>query len=192
VRWLALLFLIVPFVELWLLLRVGDLVGFWPTMGLVLATALLGAWLAKSEGLRVLRDWQGALAQGRLPEEGITSSLLVLVGAVLLATPGVLTDAVGILFLVPPTRRIAARWIAAYVQKRITTGAGSAFAVRVVTPEGVYARRRVVDAEGQVIEDREIRARPGQPAVRIERPGDVLEGEVVDVETKQLPPSGAR
>lgn len=187
-RWLALIFLVVPFVELWILLRVGDWIGFWPTVALVLAEAMVGAWLAKREGLRVLRDWQAALAQMRLPDEGITASLLVLVGAVLLATPGFISDVVGMLFLIPPTRKVAAGLIETYVKKRLDRG-GSVFGVRVVTPKGAYGRRRVVDVDGEVVEDREIRVPEAEiraPQVRTEVVEGVLEGEVVDSSTRRL------
>lgn len=192
-RWLALIFVVIPFVELWILLRVGDWIGFWPTVAVVLAEAMVGAWLAKREGLRVFRDWQKALAEMRLPEEGITSSLLVLVGAVLLATPGFISDILGMVFLIPPTRRFAARWIEAYVKKRIDSGA-SVFDVRVVTPRGAYARRRVVDVEGEVLEDREIRAHAQgtePPKVRTEVVEGVIEGEVVDAPPRRLGPSSS-
>jgi UPF0716 protein FxsA len=187
-RWLALIFLVVPFVELWILLRVGSWIGFWPTVAVVLAEALVGAWLAKREGIRVLRDWQAALAQMRLPDEGITSSLLVLVGAVLLATPGFISDIVGMLFLIPATRKVAAGLIETYVKKRLDRG-GSVFDVRVVTPRGAYGRRRVVDVEGEVVEDRELHARAPEvrtPQVRTEVVEGVLEGEVVDSSMRRL------
>ncbi len=85
---LLLLFTVVPLVELYLLLVIGSSIGFWPTVAIVLTTGLLGAWLAKSEGLRVYRKWQASLAQGRLPEEGVLGGLLVLVGGVLLDHAG--------------------------------------------------------------------------------------------------------
>ena len=151
-RWLALIFLVVPFVELWILLRVGDWIGFWPTVGLVLAEAL--------------------------------------VGAVLLATPGFISDIAGMLFLIPPTRKIAAGLIETYVKKRLDRG-GSAFDFRVVTPRGAYGRRRVVDVEGAVVEDRELHARGPEvraPEVRTEVVEGVLEGEVVDSSMRRLGP----
>lgn len=185
-RWLALTFLVVPFVELWLLLRVGDLIGFWPTMGIVLSTAVLGAWLAKREGLRVFNDWQRALAEMRLPDEGITSGLLVLVGGVLLVAPGVLTDLTGIALMIPPIRKVVAGWIERYAQKRMQSGQ-SVFDVRVVTPQGAYGRRRVVDVEGVVVEDREIVASRRAPRARVDViEGSVIEGEVVDATTRRL------
>lgn len=116
---LFLLFTLVPVAEIALLLRVGELVGGLPTVALVILTGLLGAALAKHEGLRVISDWQGALAEGRMPSEGVASGLLVLVGGVLLVTPGLLTDVVGFSLLIPQTRRVAERWLKAFVARRI-------------------------------------------------------------------------
>lgn len=112
-KYLFIAFTVVPFLELYLLMVIGRQVGVLPTLGLVVATGLLGAWLARQEGLRVMRSWQLAMAQGRLPEDGILNGVLVLVGGVLLVTPGVLTDALGLLLLIPPTRR----WIAARLRR---------------------------------------------------------------------------
>jgi UPF0716 protein FxsA len=189
--WLALAFLSITSLEIFLLLRVGDWLGFWPTLGFVIGTAVLGAYLAKREGLRVWRDWQRALAEMRIPEEGITSGLLVLVGAVLLCTPGVLTDLTGIALLIPPARRVVARFIEARVKARMEQGGtASVFDFRVVTPRGAYAKRRVVDVDGVVVEDREIRATPrGAPRVQVIE-GEVLEGEVVGAPTTRRLESG--
>jgi UPF0716 protein FxsA len=112
---LLLLFTVVPVVELYLLITIGQNVGAGPTIALVLGTGLLGAWLAKREGSRVLRNWQESMARGEIPKEGVISSLLVLVGGVLLVAPGVLTDVMGLLLLVPWTRR----WVAHAVRKRL-------------------------------------------------------------------------
>ena len=116
---LFLLFTIVPFIELFLLMQVGDVVGFWPTVGMILLTGITGAWLAKREGLRVFREYQQALAEMRMPKEGLTSGLLVLVGGVLMIAPGVLTDITGILLMIPPVRRVVAGWVEGYVEKHI-------------------------------------------------------------------------
>ncbi len=102
---LILLFTALPILELWLLLSIGDVIGFWPTVAIALGTAILGAALAKREGLKVLASWRGAMAVGRVPDEGLTGGLLVLLGAALLITPGVLTDVAGLLLLLPPVRR---------------------------------------------------------------------------------------
>ena len=117
---LFLLFTLVPVVELWLLISLGQVIGAPLTVGLVLITGAVGAWLAKKEGGRVLREWQGAVQRGELPREGLTASLLVLIGGVLLVTPGVLSDIAGLmLLLVPATRRRLADMIAERVQRRI-------------------------------------------------------------------------
>jgi UPF0716 protein FxsA len=162
---LFLLFTIVPLVELYLLLMIGDLVGFWPTVGLVLVTGVVGAWLAKRGGLRVLRKWQAAIAEHRVPEEGVLGGLLILVGGVLLVAPGVLTDIAGMLLLFPPSRRFVARTVRRHVEKRMQHGS-----IQVVSYGGGAVMR------GPVGRDR------GRD--RIAPPADVIEveGEVIDVD----------
>jgi len=120
--WLFLLFVVIPFVDLVLLLRVGSLVGFWPTIAFTIAMGMLGAWLAKREGLRVWRAWRQALAELRTPDEGIIDGVLVIAGGALLITPGLITDFAGFLLLVPFTRRLAARLVRRAVDRRIASG----------------------------------------------------------------------
>lgn len=115
---LLLLFTVVPVVELYLLITLGQNVGAAPTIGLVLGTGLLGAWLAKREGTRVVRSWQASMARGEPPKEGVISSLLVLVGGVLLVTPGVVTDVTGLVLLLPWTRRLVANALRKRLERR--------------------------------------------------------------------------
>lgn len=103
---LVLLFVGVPLLELFILVRMGQAVGFWPTMGLVMVTGMAGAALARLEGLRTLWKLQGELAKGRLPGSALFDGLAILVGGALLLTPGILTDLVGFSFLLPPTRKL--------------------------------------------------------------------------------------
>lgn len=119
---LFVIFVVVPFVDLVLLLRIGSFLGFWPTVALTLAMGALGAWLAKREGLRVWRAWRQALAELRPPEQGIIDGVLVIAGGALLAAPGVLTDVVGMSFLVPFTRRMIAGLVRRAVDRRIERG----------------------------------------------------------------------
>jgi UPF0716 protein FxsA len=121
-KYLFFAFTVIPLVELYLLLVIGRHVGALPTVVLVLITGLVGALLARKEGLRVVRRWQQSLARGRMPEEGILGGLLVLVGGVLLVTPGVLTDLVGFLLLLPPSRRWIARRLRRVLERRIAQG----------------------------------------------------------------------
>lgn len=112
---LALLFVIVPIVELMLLIELGQRVGLMPTLLLVAATGIGGAALARAEGLRVLFSFQKELASGRLPGQAMLDGASVLIGGAFLLTPGVLTDFVGFSLLFPLTRR----WIQRRVRKRM-------------------------------------------------------------------------
>jgi UPF0716 protein FxsA len=125
---LALLFVVVPVVELMLLVRLGQIVGLMPTLALVLLTGFTGAWLARAEGMRVFFQFQRELASGRLPGQAMLDGISVLVGGAFLLTPGVLTDFVGLSLLFPPTRR----WLQSRARKRLESGIADG-TVRVVT-----------------------------------------------------------
>lgn len=101
---LFLLFTLVPLLELFLLLRIGALIGAVPTLLLVIGTGMAGAWLARREGLRSWRAVRAELDEGRLPAAELLHSLLILVAGVVLVTPGVLTDLGGLLLLLRPVR----------------------------------------------------------------------------------------
>lgn len=115
---LALLFIVAPILELVILIRLGQLVGLWPTVALVLLTGFAGAALARMEGMRVLLELQRELAAGRLPTQPLLDGLSVMVGGALLLTPGILSDLLGLGLLFPPTRR----WVQRAVLKRLEHG----------------------------------------------------------------------
>jgi len=119
---LFLLFTLVPTIELYVLFRIAGAIGFLSTLWLVVATGLLGAAYAKSEGLRLLRAWQDAATHGRVPEDTVISGALLLVGGVLLITPGILTDITGLLLLFPGTRRMLAAQIQRRIERHIASG----------------------------------------------------------------------
>jgi UPF0716 protein FxsA len=119
---LFLLFTLVPLAELYLLVKIGSIVGVAPTIALVAVTGMLGAYLAKREGQRALASYQAALSKGQLPEEGIVSGLLILAGGVMLITPGVLTDFCGLMLMIPPVRRGVAGIIKRRMAGRIASG----------------------------------------------------------------------
>jgi UPF0716 protein FxsA len=114
---LALAFLAIPIVEIWLIVQAGRAVGGLATVTAVIAIALAGAALARHQGLAAVRQLQRALATGERVGRSVAEAALVLVAAVLMIAPGFLTDAVGLLLLVPPVRAAAAsaliRWGAA-------------------------------------------------------------------------------
>lgn len=134
---LLLAFTVLPLVELALLLRVGERLGAGPTLGLVLGTGLLGAALARWQGATAWRAVQVELAQGRLPGRQIVEALLVFAAGLLLITPGVVTDAMGFLLLLPPTRRLAAAGLVAWGRARIqVVGPPGGFAASGAPPPG--------------------------------------------------------
>jgi UPF0716 protein FxsA len=108
---LFLFFLILPFAEIYLLLTVGGLIGAFPTIALVVFTAVLGAWLLRQQGFQTLRRLQESLAQGNMPTYEIIEGPILLVGAALLLTPGFLTDLMGMICLIPSLRRQIARYV---------------------------------------------------------------------------------
>ena len=120
---LALLFVIVPLLELALLIEIGQVVGFLPTMALVMFTGVTGAWLARLEGLKTLWRLRDDLARGQLPGQAIMDGMSILVGGALLLTPGILTDLVGFSLLLPPTRRAIQRRVRENLERRIQDGA---------------------------------------------------------------------
>lgn len=103
---LFLLFVAVPLLDLFVLLRVGTVLGFWPTVGLVLLTGAIGAALARAQGLRTIGKIHSELAAGRIPAEQLADGAMILLAAALLVTPGFLTDMVGVALLIPPIRRV--------------------------------------------------------------------------------------
>ena len=105
-----LLFLLVPLAEIWLLIEVGGWIGALPTVALVVLTAVIGAALARFQGLATLQRLQAAMARGEAPAVEMLEGVLLLVGALLLLTPGFLTDGIGFACLLPFTRRALARW----------------------------------------------------------------------------------
>jgi len=123
---LLLLFILVPLCDALLLAKIGVLIGWMTPLALVVVTGVVGAWLFRLEGGRAWEQWQGALAEGRLPEQGVLGGVLLLLGGALLVTPGVITDVVGLLLLLPPSRALAVRALRPWLQARIAVGARTA------------------------------------------------------------------
>lgn len=117
---LFLLFTLVPLLELWLLFRLSGVFGFWTTIAVVLLTGMAGAALAKWQGWQTMSRIQSDLQAGKMPAQALGDGVLILVAGVLLITPGVLTDAVGLSLLLPPVRLGVRRglqwWLTKHVQ----------------------------------------------------------------------------
>lgn len=120
---LALLFVLVPIIEIALLIQVGHLVGLWPTLALVLLTGVGGAALARAEGLRTFWAFQKQVSQGQIPGQALLDGVCVLLGGAFLLTPGLVTDTLGLALLFPPSRRLIQRRMRRAVERRIEEGA---------------------------------------------------------------------
>jgi len=113
------LFIGVPFAEIYVLLQVGDAIGVVNTLGLLILISVVGAWLAKREGLGVLRRMQRSIDSGRVPGTELVDGFLILLAGALMLTPGFLTDILAILLLLPPVRAVVRREIRRRVARRI-------------------------------------------------------------------------
>lgn len=109
---LAVLFLVVPLVELYVIIQVGQAIGALNTIGILLLDSLLGAWLMKREGLAVVRRLQTQLEQGKVPGTEMVDAFLILFGGALMLTPGFVTDVLGMALLLPPVRIVVRRVLA--------------------------------------------------------------------------------
>lgn len=116
------LFLIIPVVEIYLLIKIGGIIGAVNTVLIVLVTAIIGAYLTKSQGLSVLRQIQDATRQGYMPGNELLHGLFVLIGGFALLTPGFLTDTIGISMLIPQIREIYVRIAKEIIRKKIQQG----------------------------------------------------------------------
>jgi UPF0716 protein FxsA len=148
---LAALFVIVPLVEIYFIIQVGQAIGPWWTVLILVADSVLGAALLKREGTAAWRALRDAMSSYRLPARELADGALVLVGGTLLLTPGFVTDLFGFFFILPFTRPLARRALTAVITRKFLGGPGGPSS----TPGG-----------------RRTRQRPG--------PDSVVQGEVVD------------
>jgi len=116
---LLLLLIVVPFVEVTLLVWLAARTSFWFTMGLVICTGVTGVWLARRQGWQTWNHIQREMAAGRLPGDALVDGLMILVAGFLLMTPGMLTDAVGFLLLLPSGRRLLRLGFVAWFMSRL-------------------------------------------------------------------------
>jgi UPF0716 protein FxsA len=116
---LTIVFIAVPFAEIFVLLQVGHAIGVANTLALLILVSLVGAWLAKREGVGILRRMQTALQAGRVPGVELVDGFLILMAGALMLTPGFLTDIVAILLLLPPVRAVVRRQLRRRFARRI-------------------------------------------------------------------------
>ena len=119
---LFLIFIVVPLIEILLLIEIGSRIGALNTILVIILTGILGASMMRHQGFAILRNIQIDLSQGRMPTEQLINGALVLVGGIVLLTPGFFTDAVGFLLLLPPTRRFIRERIESFIRRKIESG----------------------------------------------------------------------
>lgn len=108
---LFLIFILVPIFEIYLLIKVGGMIGAFPTILLIFVTAVVGTWLLRQQGLSMIGRYQQSVMQGKLPAQELIEGLALVFGGALLLTPGFFTDLIGFLCLIPVTRRGVIRWL---------------------------------------------------------------------------------
>jgi len=190
-RYLLLLFIAMPIIEIGVLIRVGGWLGLWPTLIIVIITAVLGTWMLRQQSVATIMSAQNSLREGQLPAQQIFEGVLLLVGGVLLLTPGFVTDAIGFACLLPWSRR----WLAHRIAKRTkggsifmngsfqagassgfgsTSGFGAAFGTS-RQGQGAHAANDAT-AQPSTSSSGSPRNKPGN------KPGDVIEGDFKELD----------
>ncbi|MDF2141919.1 FxsA family protein [Paenirhodobacter sp. CAU 1674] len=146
--WIFLAFLAVPMIEIGLFIQVGGLIGLWPTLGVVLLTAVIGTVLVRSQGAQALADLRTSMNEMRDPTAPLAHGAMIVFAGALLLTPGFFTDACGLALLIPQVRRAVIRYVAARVQVTGFAAQGSASGT-VFTQDG---RPTIIDGDFQEID----------------------------------------
>jgi UPF0716 protein FxsA len=137
---LVLLFIVVPIAELAVLIQIGEVIGVWWTIALLVADSILGAVLMRSQGRAAWRRFNAATAAGRVPAREVLDGALVIFGGALLLTPGFITDILGLILLIPPTRALVRGVLARRLARRMVAS------MTVRRPRGDY------DVEGTAVD----------------------------------------
>jgi UPF0716 protein FxsA len=171
---LVLIFIVLPIAELYVIIQVGGLIGAGPTIAILILDSLIGAWLWRHQGRAAWRRFNAALQEGRVPAREVLDGTLVIFGGALLITPGFISDVVGIILLLPPTRAIIRGMLVAIFARR--------FPVATVGGAAAGAASRAARARRQ--------RRPGGPGAP-RAPGTTdeydVEGTAVDVDPPSQP-----
>ncbi len=121
---LALVFIGAPMVEIYVLVQVGQVIGVWQTIGLLILSGVVGAWLMKREGSRAWRALRSTLQRGQMPARELADGMLILIGGTLMLAPGFLSDLVGMALILPFTRPIGRRLLTGLLTRKLGTNLG--------------------------------------------------------------------
>lgn len=116
---LLLAFIVVPLVEIYVIVQIGQVIGAWWTILLLILDSMIGAWLVRREGVRAWRALRAALDERRMPARELADGILILVGGTLMLTPGFVTDLFGVLCVLPVTRPVGRRVLAGVISRRL-------------------------------------------------------------------------
>lgn len=141
---LLLLFTVIPVVEIWLLAQLSGYLGIVDTVLLVLATGIVGAALARWQGFQAIRRLQNEMRQGMIPAGAIGDGFLIFAAGLLLVTPGVLTDVVGLSLLIPPARKLAMRGLKYWLGRHFKVQTHTAYGEQAGHPPG---KSTIIDAK---------------------------------------------
>jgi UPF0716 protein FxsA len=173
---LVLLFLVLPFAELAVIVAAAGSFGLAPTFLVLVGLSVLGGWLMRREGWSVWRRANDQLASGRIPTRELLDGMLVMFGGALLLTPGFITDAVGLLLILPPTRAVLRPWLLRRLQARVQSatvvmGAGAGFPAAGFGGSGFPSRAWAsgVDGRGPTVDTTGTEAPGPSPSARVVR-----------------------
>jgi len=170
---LVILFIVVPIAELYVLIQIGQAIGVWYTIGLLILDSILGAALMRSQGRATWMRFNRALAEGRVPGREVLDGVLVIFGGALLLTPGFLSDILGLILLLAPTRAMVRTVLVRRFGGRIVAGAASGAQARM-------GRIFTFDAGG--------RPGAGGPATGPRRPSPLADDDIVEGTAHEAPP----
>lgn len=146
-----LLFIVLPAVELALLIQIGKVIGTLETLLLIVVTGVVGASLARRQGFHVLQQVQAEMQQGRVPADAVGDGMIILIAAALLITPGVITDTIGFLCLIPMTRRAVKAVVWKWLEGRVRAGQAQVYVF--TSGEQPPRRDRDIAAEYEVLRE---------------------------------------
>ena len=119
---LLILFVIVPVTELYILIEVGKKIGSLTTIGIIILTGIIGAYLVKGQGFMILKKIQNDLNEGVIPGDSLIQGAIILTGGIFLLTPGFVTDIIGFIFLIPVSRRVVKKYLLKWLKGKIKEG----------------------------------------------------------------------
>lgn len=143
--WLLAALILVPLIEIGLFIEIGGALGLWPTLALILITAALGAGLMRAQGFAAMMRMRDAMERGEDPRGPLAEGAMILVAGALMLTPGFFTDALGLLFLLPPVRHAVIAWVGPRLAARASAHRAGGAARREATIEAEY---EVIDEPG--------------------------------------------